>query len=162
MLWCGLPGGRDSDASTSLTDYRIHDNQTIRRAEFMLRGRLTVHRTASHTQLDGCARARRRSRRYVLGRLGHIAYERGEMASARDLFSAAGCHLDGVGIVSSPWHRRPASSRGITAVLAQTARRRAPENTICWRSERTALRVVLDSPRHPVAVAFRSLVARGL
>ena len=83
-----------------LTDYRIHDNQTIRRAEFMLRGRLTVLDRHLTAQLDRmCRRAANDHRRYVLGQLGHIAYERGEMANARDLFRQAGCHLDGVGIV---------------------------------------------------------------
>jgi hypothetical protein len=38
-------------------------------------------------------------RRYTLGQLGHIAYERGEMEHARDLFRQAGRHLDSVGVV---------------------------------------------------------------
>ena len=83
-----------------LTHYRLHDNNTVRRTEFMLRGRLTVLERHLAGGLDStCRRAANAHRRYILGQLGHIAYDRGEMELARDLFRQAGRHLDGAGVV---------------------------------------------------------------
>ena len=83
-----------------LTDYRLHDNNTVRRTEFMLRGRLTVLERHLAEGLDAkCRQSATAHRRYILGQLGHVAYERGEMEPARHLFWQAGLQLDAVGMV---------------------------------------------------------------
>jgi glycosyltransferase involved in cell wall biosynthesis len=83
-----------------LTDYRLHENNTVRRIEFMLRGRLTVLERHLAGGLDPtCRRAAKGHRRYILGQLGHIAYDRGDMETARTFFGEAGRHLDGLGVV---------------------------------------------------------------
>ena len=103
-----------------LTDYRLHDNNTVRRTEFMLRGRLTVLERHLAEGLDAsCRRAATAHRHYILGQLGHIAYERGEMDPARHLFWQAGRHLDGVGMVRLGVASAP-------AVVSEGLRR-------CWR-----------------------------
>jgi glycosyltransferase involved in cell wall biosynthesis len=86
--------------ASPLTDYRVHDRNTSRAAEKMLRGRLTVLERALERTIRG--RDRRvalQHRRRVCAALGHLAYERGEIHSARRLFEQALPSLDHVGTV---------------------------------------------------------------
>jgi glycosyltransferase involved in cell wall biosynthesis len=83
-----------------LTDYRVHDANTSRLEELMLRGQLTVTERAlarglapAHWSLATCRRRR------FAATLAHFAYERGDMQRARHLFRQAGTSLDGVGVV---------------------------------------------------------------
>jgi hypothetical protein len=66
----------------------------------MLRGKLTVIERALARGLDAAHRRPAiRHRRWILGALGHVAYERDDMQRARELFRQAGLSLDRLGAI---------------------------------------------------------------
>jgi glycosyltransferase involved in cell wall biosynthesis len=83
-----------------LTDYRIHDSNTTRNLELVLRARLTVIDRAMARGLDAVQRrVAIGHRQWVFAGLGHVAYDRGDLQQARALFCRAGRHLDRVGVM---------------------------------------------------------------
>jgi glycosyltransferase involved in cell wall biosynthesis len=83
-----------------LTDYRFHDSNTIRQAELMLAGELTViERALARVRLPADRRAAAQRRRRILAALGDAAYERDDMAVARRFFARAGRPADSGGLV---------------------------------------------------------------
>jgi glycosyltransferase involved in cell wall biosynthesis len=102
-----------------LTDYRFHDNNTVRRVELMLAGELTVlDRALGRVVNPAHRRAANHRRRQTLAALGDLAYEREDMARARHFFRQAG---------------RPVGSgllRYVAASLPPFVRRGA---RVCWR-----------------------------
>jgi glycosyltransferase involved in cell wall biosynthesis len=103
-----------------LTDYRFHDSNTIRQVEMMLTGELTViDRALAREVLPAHRSAAGDRRRRVLAALGDVAYEREDMARARQFYRQAGRPVDSDGLV-----------RYVAAWLPQFVRR--PART-CWR-----------------------------
>jgi glycosyltransferase involved in cell wall biosynthesis len=103
-----------------LTDYRFHDSNTVRQAELMLAGELTViDRALSRLRLPAHRRAAQERRRRVLAALGAAAYEREDMARARHFFGRAGRPADSEGLV-----------RYVAAWLPRFVRRPV---RVCWR-----------------------------
>jgi glycosyltransferase involved in cell wall biosynthesis len=83
-----------------LTDYRVHDSNTTRCLELVLKGRLAVtDRVLARGLAPRHRRAALRHRRGVLAGLAHVAYERGDFRQARVLFRQAGTAIDLLGAV---------------------------------------------------------------
>jgi glycosyltransferase involved in cell wall biosynthesis len=103
-----------------LTEYRFHDNNTIRQVELMLSGELTViDRALARAVVPAQRRAAIERRRQTLAGLGDVAYEREDMARARYYFRQAGAPVGSGSLV-----------RYVAAWLPQFVRRRA---RTCWR-----------------------------
>jgi glycosyltransferase involved in cell wall biosynthesis len=109
-----------------LTEYRFHDNNTVRFYERMLFGELTV---LARAEARGLVPAHRqiveRRRRQVFAALGHCAYERDDIQEARRLFRQAGRDLDFDRFVEY-----------LAVLLPALVRRPAGS---CWRRLRRAL-----------------------
>jgi glycosyltransferase involved in cell wall biosynthesis len=103
-----------------LTEYRFHDNNTVRQVELMLSGELTViDRALARGVVPAQRRAALKRRRHTLAGLGDVAYEREDMARARYYFRQAGLPVGSGSLV-----------RYVAAWLPQFVRR--PART-CWR-----------------------------